>query len=286
MNIPATTNAVHTCAPGGLVQRLMSSPWAMESGALAALTHRVVSQHPETVRAGAWEQMVEAAKPRVQRGPGWAVLPIWGVLGRAWSDEEKVWYGCVDVDDVVRAASEVQPGVPLVLWFRSPGGVAIGIEEMAEWLREERERRLLVAFTDEMCCSAAYWLAAQCPRIVATPSAALGSIGVYLALYDWTEYLAKAGIKLELFKAGRMKAMGLPGNPLSDEERAKLQGDAEECYALFTSAVLANRDVSEETMQGQCLRGPRALAANLCDAFVPSADAFFASRWFDTAAGA
>ena len=119
---------------------------------------------------------------------------------------------------------------------------------------------------------AAYFLVI--PRLYTTPTASLGSIGVYISFYDWCDYLKNAGIKLELFKAGEKKGVGIMGNPLADGDREDLQGRVEETYRIFTSDVTRNRSIAKPIMQGQSLQGRAAMDANLCDAFHPSASAF------------
>lgn len=205
------------------------------------------------------------------------VLLVWGVLGRAWSQADRYWLDAIDVDEIISEVESAPDGSTVVLWFRSPGGIITGIPECAAALRKAGKSKRILAFTDDLCASAAYWLASQCEQIIATPTAALGSIGVYIAFYDWCEYLAKSGIKLELFKAGTMKAMGLPGAPLTDEQSAHLQAAVDEGYRQFTKDVLRNRDIAKPAMQGQTMEGETALSANLADTFTSSAAAFFAS---------
>jgi len=64
----------------------------------------------------------------------------------------------------------------------SPGGSMVGLLETAEKMRglADSGRRLL-AYADQECCSAAYWLAAACDEFYAHPSAVIGRIGVYCA---------------------------------------------------------------------------------------------------------
>lgn len=207
--------------------------------------------------------------------PNCTVLLVWGTVGRAWSAMDRYWFDAIDLDELVASINAAVEGSTVVLWFRSPGGIITGTPETAEALRKAGKTRRLIAFSDDCCASAAYWLASQCEMIVATPTAAVGSIGVYIAFYDWCDFLAKAGIKLELFKAGSMKALGIPGSALSDEQVGHLQASVDDGYRQFTRDVLRNRHVATETMQGQCLDGTNAKSANLVDVFQPSAAAFF-----------
>jgi signal peptide peptidase SppA len=265
------------------LRRLCAQPWAMREIELHALTqtfarHLKLGAAPEHVARIEQKTRAEQAAVTVKRMKSQAVIvSVWGVLGRGWEEWEKDWCGAFDVDDLMEDLASIPDGQPVCLWFRSPGGYCGGIPETAAFLREFRKTHSLTAFTDDLCCSAAYWLAAQCDSIIATPTADLGSIGVYSALYDWTKYLEDMGVTLELFKAGNMKAMGLPGNPLSDEEREHMQARVDECYRQFTDDITANRAIDTGTMQGQTYVGAQAQARNLCDGFSPSARDFFAS---------
>ena len=283
-----------------LLRRVVAQPWAVHRDTLRLFTRLLLTGEsiPGKERATDRKRMAprgdyqplnwesgEALEdgllpelPEMPNGAGGInVLLPWGVLGRAWSACARYYFDPVDVDQMIEEISETPEGSTVVLWFRSPGGVISGIPEAAGQLRQLGKSRRLIAFTDDLCCSAAYWLAAQCSEIHATPTADVGSIGVYIALYDYTEYLAKMGVSLDLFKAGSMKAMGLEGNPLSDEESALLQSQVDESYRAFTGDVTRNRAVATETMQGQSLRGKTAMEANLVDTFWPSASAFFAA---------
>ncbi len=277
-----------------LLTRLMAQPWAIRRDALRMFTRLTLSGEQIKARAdvGRPDLKTRAGYAPVNAEGGCAcdelpdipalpegckvILP-WGVLGRAWSECEKWYMDPVDVDEIISEIEESPEGSTVILWFRSPGGIITGIPEAAGQLRQLGKTRRLLAVTDDSCCSAAYWLAAQCSVIQATPTADVGSIGVYVALYDYTEYMSQMGVSLELFKAGTMKAMGLEGNPLSPEESAWIQSRVDEDYRSFTADVTRNRAIESATMQGQSFRGKGALAANLIDEQWPSASAFFAA---------
>ena len=293
-----------------LLNRILAQPWAVRRATLSLFTQLVMGQETPALRvpraqkhAGQWWAAAEDASGMRQAlaippsyvpmnhdaamacangavpdlAPGVVCIMAWGILGRAWSALEKWWLNAVEVDELSAAIAATPPGSKVVLWFRSPGGIITGIPETAAQLRALGAQREIIGFTDDLCASAAYWLAAQCSSIVATPTADVGSIGVYLAFYDFCAMLEKAGVKLELFKAGTMKGTGMMGKPLTEEERAYLQQGVLESYAAFTADVTMNRAVADEFMQGQTLRGDRAKAANLVDRFTASAADFFAS---------
>lgn len=188
-------------------------------------------------------------------------------------DDFTCWYWGLASSDRIRAACVELAGredVTAVLFdFKSPGGMAQGTPETAAAIAKLSAAKLTVGFTASMCCSAAYWMASQTRVMTATLTADVGSIGTYLAFYDWTGYLEKAGIKLELFARGTYKAMGIPGKSLTDEQREFLDAGVTRTNDRFLAAVRTARPgVIDDTMQGQCFDGEQAVAAKLVDYLV------------------
>jgi signal peptide peptidase SppA len=297
-----------------LLSRVLTQPWAIREQTLVALTRALLSgegnvqrptlnvQRPNADTTWAeftfdeekgwgrhklpttkgytilnWEGMMASLRGTLPPvADGVHVFLVWGALGRGWTEIDRWWMDPVDTDDLCTAMAAVPEGEKTVLWFRSPGGIVTGIPEAGAEIRRLGETRKIVAFTDDLCASAAYWLAAQCSRIVATPTAAVGSIGVYLAFYDFCGYLEKMGVKLELFRSGDLKGIGVMGNPLDEAAREYLMDGVKDARKMFVKAVTDMRALEEATMQGQTLEGAAAKKANLVDGFKPSASAFLA----------
>ena len=201
-----------------------------------------------------------------------AVIPVFGVVGKHLSSME-IFCGGLDVAalcSVVDAAVADESVEQAVLWFNSPGGVVTGVPEAARRIAAANKIKKLYAYTDGMCCSAAYWLAAQCEHIFAAPSSDVGSIGVYLSWIDQTEAATEQGLKLELIKAGDFKAMGHPLQHLSDDERNMLQAEVDEIWSMFKAACTATRTLEESSMQGQTFSYAAQLSTGLVDAHVDS----------------
>jgi len=118
-----------------------------------------------------------------------------------------------------------------------------------------------------MAASAEYWIASQANAVYATPSAQVGSIGVYLALLDYSRAAEVQGIKVELFKSGKHKGMGMPGTSLSDEQRDMLQSRVEALGVKFRAAVRTGRarDIADDAMQGQSFAVEAAVENGLID---------------------
>lgn len=251
------------------IQAIADALGAHLRGGMAASSPRALM--PDRMPSG--EAVEKAADDSQSVAGGVAVIEVYGIIGRHLSSMESECGGC-DVEAVSAAldAAIASAGVKaIVLDIDSPGGVVSGVPELCAKIKEANSIKPCFAFTGGQCCSAAYWIACGCQGIFATKSADLGSIGVYVALCDDSEWWTKQGYKLELIKAGEYKAAGISGKPLTDKERALIQADVDAIYAMFTGDVKAARDgVQNEAMQGQTFMGESAVAVNLADEIVPS----------------
>jgi signal peptide peptidase SppA len=205
-----------------------------------------------------------------------AVIPVWGVIGQHLSNLEASCGGF----DVARLEHDISvvandTAIRNVMFdFNTPGGTVTGVPEAGRMIAQLGKEKNTFGFTDSMSASAGYWLMSQTNAVYATESAGIGSIGVYAAFLDRTEAMKTRGEKMHIIKAGKHKAMGAPGNPLTDEDVAMIQAQVDRDYAAFTKAILSKRpDVKSETMQGQMFRTPEARAAKLVDATVTSLSA-------------
>jgi signal peptide peptidase SppA len=216
----------------------------------------------------------------VEGRPEIAVIPVYGILAKNATMIEEACQGVTDINGIQHAiaqAAAAKEVKTLILDLATPGGQVTGIPEISALVRSVTQMRgkTVYAFTDERCCSAGYWIGSQADEFYATPSSTVGSIGTYLAWLDESVKMQLEGVRLEFFGAGKHKGMGLPGRPLSQEDRALLQSKVEEINGWFTSAVsMTRKKVSEETMQGQTFGGAEAVARHLADGVVGSWEEF------------
>jgi signal peptide peptidase SppA len=211
--------------------------------------------------------------------PGVAVVPIYGVLAKNLSAFEESCGGGTDVNPIAHALAQAaaDPEVSkIVLDIDSPGGEVTGIPELGSRIRSiAAAGKPVIAFSDATTASAAYWLASQAGEFYVTPSSRQGSIGVYAAWLDETVALEMKGYSLELFAAGKHKAMGMPFRGLTDEERDMLQANVEAIYEDFKGAVLSSRPgVVDATMQGQMFRARESVSNRLADGIVADWEEF------------
>jgi signal peptide peptidase SppA len=210
-----------------------------------------------------------APKPYIVDGIG--VIPIVGVIGKGLTPMEKMM-GAVDVADIADAvdAFAASPEVnSIALQISSPGGTVTGVEELANKVRNLQKPSM--AYTDSEMASAAYWIGSATDRVVASPSSTVGSIGVYLAIPDFSKAAEMAGIKMVVLKSGKFKGAGIEGTSLNADQVSNLQASVDGIHADFKAAVNAKRKmVQADSMEGQTFSGKQAASNGLVGALADS----------------
>lgn len=210
-----------------------------------------------------WEQPIY----HVENGV--AFVQVTGTLVKGYDAITCYFWGLASIDRLQETTLELRDrrDVSAVIYLlNTPGGMSQGMPELCDAIRELDAEKPALAFTSDDAASNGYRIAAACRLVFATPSSVVGCIGTYIALYDYAALLAKEGIKLELFRDGEHKALGIMGYTLSEKDRAFLDAAVKRSGGRFKDLVRARRSgVAEETMQGQWFDGEQGVELKLVD---------------------
>ena len=208
---------------------------------------------------------------------GVGVVAITGPMLRNPDLFDRIILGACNTGELINAVAEAaaRPDIEAIfLDIDSPGGSVNGTPELAQAVADASKTKYVYAFSAGQMCSAAYWVASQADAIYATPSARIGSIGVILPVVDSSAAFEQAGLKVEVFAAGKFKSAGTPGTSLTDDQREWLQSEVEETAGDFYAAVLARgRKIPDEAMEGQTFSARRAMRFNLAGMVASRAEA-------------
>jgi ClpP class serine protease len=258
-----------------LAEQIYHRPWFItaEGHAAIRLVFERALAHGDSrtfaaIPARAEEAMLDMfpqRRPLQIDADGIASIHILGPLGKNLSKLEKSC-GATSFEDVRAdyATAQERGARGILLEFDSPGGTITGTPELAALIAS---RPLpTVAYTEDTMASAAYYLAAGADAIVASPSAAVGSIGVYIPWVDRSAQYEREGLRPDpiVNTGGDLKALGFGGR-LTDAQRAYLQAEVDADFAAFRAHILTYRTVPAEAMRGQVLSGSAALSAHLVD---------------------
>lgn len=202
---------------------------------------------------------------------GIATIRADGVISKGASAFEKSCYGGVGPQDITASlgvAMDDNRVRGIVLAMTSPGGTVGGVPEAAEYISQIQEAndKPVFAFADDLCCSAAYWMASGAGAIYTTRVGNIGSIGVYMPWMDQTARAAFEGVRVQMIKDGKFKGEGYPGTPLTREQEDLLQARVNAIGKMFRDHVSAHRpSIAREDMEGQSYMGSDAVDLGFAD---------------------
>lgn len=163
------------------------------------------------------------------------------------------------------------PSVGAIIFdINSPGGTAAGLTGISNKIYSYRGKKPMIAISNTLMASAAYFIGSAADEIVADPDSLTGSIGSIMVHLDYSAYLEKEGIKPTILQYGKNKSDGNPYEPLSDNAKEQLQGIVDEFGEQFVSAVAKNRGVTISKIksdfgQGQVFKANKAKEIGMVD---------------------
>ena len=129
----------------------------------------------------------------------------------------------------------------ILLHIESPGGSIAGLMDFADDVLEASKVKPVVAFADDLACSAAYWIGSQATQFFANKSALVGSIGVYSLIIDSSKAFDKAGFKMHIVRSGANKGIGAEGVKITDKQVGVIQGIIDANFESFLAAITRGR---------------------------------------------
>jgi len=146
-----------------------------------------------------------------------------------------------DIVDQIERADEDTSADALLLKLNTPGGEVVPSDDIRQAAMEFDGPT--IAYATDLCASGGYWIASGCDAFWARDASIVGSIGVILSQVTAEGFLEKAGLTYEGIKAGEYKDSLTALKDLEDDERAYLQGIADDFYDHFVDRVAEGRDL-------------------------------------------
>ncbi len=171
----------------------------------------------------------------------------------------------------LKAAFEDAGAVAVVIRINSPGGSPVQAGIVHDEIRRLKalHGKKVYAVVEEACASGAYYIAVAADEIYADKASIVGSIGVLMDGFGFTETMEKLGVERRLLTAGENKALGDPFSPLSPKHRAHVQAMLDQIHQQFITVVKQGRGErlkpSDETFSGLFWNGEKAMELGLVD---------------------
>lgn len=254
-----------------LKAQIFSEPWAILPAALSSLIRQAAAldlsqRADDEVGVKIWGQLIY---PQVEVIGNVAVVPVNGAIGRhcGWWEQMCGMADSAIFQEQMRNVRDDPQVEIVVVHLNTPGGMAYGLEEAVGTIAEvSAAGKPVIAYTDKMCASAGYYLAAGCDAIYADPAAVVGSISTIMAGVDSSKRWEEEGLELKLFVSGALKAAGMPGKQWTEEEENYFRERMEAVDGPFKNFIRQRRALSDEQMQGQVWQA-KEVAGELVDGF-------------------
>lgn len=179
--------------------------------------------------------------------------------------------------DIIQAlddAANDEKTQAIILDIDSPGGSPVQasyVYNEINRLRAKNKDLPIYAVCEDMCASAAYYIASASDKIYANPLSIVGSIGVLMDEFGFVDTMQKVGVTRRLFTAGAHKGMLDPFSPLKPDDVKIVQHMLDEDHQIFINDVLKGRGkrlkVEQDTFSGLAWNGQDALPMGLIDGF-------------------
>jgi len=161
----------------------------------------------------------------------------------------------------------------VILRINSPGGSPVQagqIYDEIKRLRAKHPNTPLYAVVDDICASGGYYVAVGADKIFVDKASIVGSIGVLMDGFGFTETMQKLGVERRLLTAGENKGFLDPFSPVDPEQQVFARQMLEEIHGQFISVVREGRGKrlkeTPETFSGLVWSGEKSIELGLADA--------------------
>ncbi len=171
----------------------------------------------------------------------------------------------------LRSAFEDAGSRAVVLRINSPGGSPVQAGLVNDEVRRLKalHKKKVYAICEEMCASAAYYIAVAADQIYVDKASLVGSIGVLMDGFGFVGTMDKLGVERRLMTAGTNKGMLDPFSPRQPEQEAFAQAMLDQIHQQFIQVVRQGRGKrlkeTPETFSGLFWNGQQAVSAGLAD---------------------
>ena len=212
-----------------------------------------------------WGAIQNSASSTSSSAPHTALVEVRGEIG---ADTES---NADNLMTALRSAFEDTGSKAVVLRINSPGGSPVQAGLVNDEVRRLKalHKKQVFAICEEMCASAAYYIAVSADQIYVDKASMVGSIGVLMDGFGFTGTMDKLGVERRLMTAGANKGMLDPFSPRKPEHEAFAQAMLDQIHQQFIQVVRQGRGKrlkeTPETFSGLFWNGQQAVSLGLAD---------------------
>ena len=161
----------------------------------------------------------------------------------------------------------------VVMRINSPGGSPVQAGQVYDEIRRLRAKHPKIPFyvvVDDICASGGYYIAAAADRIFVDKASLVGSIGVLMDGFGFTEGMKKLGVERRLLAAGENKGFLDPFSPVEPKQEDHARAMLGEVHEQFIHVVRQGRGKrlkeTPDMFSGLVWSGAHSIELGLADA--------------------
>ena len=162
----------------------------------------------------------------------------------------------------------------VIMRINSPGGSPVQAGQINDEIRRLRAKYPKIPFyvvVDDVCASGGYYIAAAAEKIYVDKASLVGSIGVLMDGFGFTQTMDKLGVERRLITSGANKGFLDPFSPSDPQQVEYAKKMLEEIHAQFIQVVRQGRGKrlkeTPETFSGLVWSGQKSIEMGLADGF-------------------
>jgi len=155
--------------------------------------------------------------------------------------------GEADADSIIKSLNNAisDPNKKgIILRLNSPGGSPVQasyVYRAIQGIKENHPNIPIYAVVEDLCASGGYYIAAAADKIFVNESSIVGSIGVVMNGFGFTDVMEKLGVERRLYTAGSHKGFMDPFSDVNPSEKEHVQGMLNDIHQQFITAVKLGR---------------------------------------------
>jgi protease-4 len=213
------------------------------------------------VVAVVWAAFAQRGHSSAPTGPHTALVEVRGEIAAGTeASAEQLIAG-------LKAAFEDHGARAVVLRIGSPVQAGIVNDEIRRL--KALHKKKVYAVVDEMCASGAYYIAVAADEIFVDKASLVGSIGVLMDGFGFSDLMDKLGVERRLLTAGENKGMLDPFSPQNARHKAYAQAMIDQIHQQFITTVREGRGKrlkeTRDTFSGLFWNGEEAIRQGLAD---------------------
>jgi len=162
----------------------------------------------------------------------------------------------------------------VIMRINSPGGSPVQAGQINDEIRRLRALYPKIPFyvvVDDICASGGYYIAVAAEKIYVDKASLVGSIGVLMDGFGFTQTMDKLGVERRLITSGNNKGFLDPFSPTDPQQVEYAKQMLEEIHAQFIQVVRQGRGKrlkeTPETFSGLVWSGQKSIELGLADGF-------------------